>query len=337
MRGITLGYFLRRLGIFFLTIWIAASIIWLIPHLAPGDPISAMVARMISRSGFIENSGEIIAAWKAKFGLNDPLPVQYVKFLGNIVHLDFGYSLNNYPVTVNELIGEYLPWTVGLLVVAVTITFLLGNFLGAIMVWRKTPRLFKYLIPVGMLMTSLPSILAALFLTYVFAFLLNWFPLQYAYDALSVQPGLNPQFIGNVIQHGILPALSIVVVSFGYWTLGMRGMMITVEGEDYMQLARAKGLKPFYLLYRYMVRNAILPQITAFALTIGTLVGGQVLVEYVFSYQGMGSLIYSSILNQDYPVIEGATFILVFMTALAVLIIDLFYPLIDPRISYGRK
>lgn len=337
MRGITLGYFLRRLGIFFLTIWIAATIIWLIPHLAPGDPISAMVQRMVSRSGFVENSAEIIAAWKEKFGLNDPLPVQYLRFLGNIVHLDFGYSMNNFPITVSELIGEYLPWTMGLLVVAVTITFLLGNFLGAIMVWRKTPRLITMLIPVGMLMTSLPSILAALFLTYVFAFLLNWFPLQYAYDASSVQPGLTPQFIGSVLQHGFLPALSIVVVSFGYWTLGMRGMMITVEGEDYMSLARAKGLKPFYLLYRYMVRNAILPQITAFAITLGTLVSGQTLVEYAFSYQGMGQLIYTAILNQDYPVIEGATFILIFMTALAVLIIDLIYPLIDPRISYGGK
>src|SRR5579864_1559189 len=152
MRGITWGYFLRRLGIFFLTIYIAATIIWLIPHLAPGDPISAMVQRMVSRSGFVQNSGEIIAAWKAKFGLNDPLPVQYLRFLGNVIHLDFGYSMNNFPITVSSLIAEYLPWTMGLLVVAVTITFFFGNFLGAIMVWRRTPRLFKLLIPVGLIM-----------------------------------------------------------------------------------------------------------------------------------------------------------------------------------------
>src|SRR5260370_34955910 len=138
MRGITLGYFLRRLGIFFLTIWIAASIIWLIPHLAPGDPISAMVQRMVSRSGFVENSAEIIAAWKAKFGLNDPLPVQYLRFLGNIVHLDFGYSMNNFPIAVSELINEYLPWTMGLLLAAVTLTFFLGNFLVPILCLSKT-------------------------------------------------------------------------------------------------------------------------------------------------------------------------------------------------------
>jgi peptide/nickel transport system permease protein len=335
MGGITLGYFLRRLGIFFLTIWIAASIIWLIPRIAPGDPISAMVQRMIQTAGYVENSDKIIEGWKERFGLNDPLPVQYVRYLGNIVHLDFGYSLAYFPTGVNEIIGRALPWTMGLLLIAVSITFLFGNFLGAMLAWRGTPRLAKMLIPVGMIFTSLPSILAAIFLIYVFAFLLDWFPLGQPY-ALGMKPGLNLEFITSVIHHGTLPALAIVLVSFGYWTLGMRGMMITVEGEDYMHLARAKGLNPLYILYRYMVRNAILPQITAFAITLGTLVSGQILVEYIFSYQGMGTVIFNAITTQDFPVIQGTSFILIVMTALAVLIIDLIYPLIDPRISYER-
>ncbi len=336
MRGITLGYFVRRLGIFFLTVWIAGSIIWLIPHLSPSDPTAAIIGRLAAQSGHVENADKIIAGLKERFGLNDSLPVQYLRYLGNIVHLDFGYSMVQFPTPVSEIIGLGLPWTMGLLSLAAFITFFLGNFLGAIIVWTRTPRLIKWLIPIGMTFTSLPSILAALFLTYIFAFLLNWFPLTFAYDA-NIQIGLTPQFIGSVIQHGTLPALSIVIVSFGYWTLGMRGMMVTVQGEDYMNLARAKGLKPFYLLYRYMVRNAILPQITAFAITLGTLVSGQVLVEAAFSYQGMGSVIYAAILNQDYPVIQGTSFVLIFMTALAVFIIDLIYPLIDPRISYGSK
>ncbi len=331
----TAGYLARRLVVFVLTIWIAASLIWLIPRLAPGDPITAMVNRMIRSAGYIQNSDKIIEGWKIRFGLNDPLPVQYVRYLGNIIHLDFGYSLAYFPTTVNEIIGLALPWTVGLLLVATVITFLLGNFLGAIMVWRGTPRLIKVLIPVGMIFTSLPSILAALFLMYVFAFLLNWFPMIGSYD-VGLTPGLNGPFISSVIQHGTLPALAIVIVSFGYWTLGMRGMMITVEGEDYMQLARAKGLSPFYVLYRYMVRNAILPQVTAFAITLGTLVSGQILVEYIFAYQGMGTIIYNAISTQDFPVIQGTSFILIVMTATAVLIIDLIYPLIDPRISYER-
>ncbi len=335
MAGMTVGYLLRRLAIFFLTIWIAASVIWVIPRLAPGDPITAMITRLTARAGYVENSAMIVEGWKERFGLNDPQPVQYVRYLGNIIHLDFGYSMAYFPTTVSQIIGQALPWTLGLLLVAVTITFLLGNFLGAVMVWRGTPRLFRYLIPVGMIFTSLPSILAAIFLIYIFAFLLKWFPLIGPYD-VGMQPGFNAEFIGSVIRHGTLPALAIVLVSFGYWTLGMRGMMITVEGEDYMQLARAKGLNPFYVLYRYMVRNAILPQVTAFAITLGTLVSGQILVEYIFSYQGMGTVIYNAILTQDFPVIQGTSFMVILMTALAVLIIDLIYPLIDPRISYER-
>ncbi|MFN8448905.1 MAG: ABC transporter permease [Anaerolineae bacterium] len=335
MGGMTLGYLVRRLAIFFLTIWIAATVIWLIPRLAPGDPITAMVARMTTQAGFVENSDKIIEGWKARFGLNDPLPVQYIRYLGNLIHLDFGYSLAYFPTPVSQIIDQALPWTVGLLLVALTITFLLGNFLGALLAWRGSPRIAKLLIPVGMIFTSLPSILAAIFLLYIFAFLLDWFPLTGSY-ASGMKQQLTPEFIASVIQHGTLPALSIVLVSFGYWALGMRGMMITVEGEDYMQLARAKGLSSYYILYRYMVRNAILPQVTAFAITLGTLVSGQVLVEYVFLYQGMGNVIFSAIRNQDFPVIQGTSFILILMTALAVLIIDLIYPLIDPRISYER-
>src|SRR5205085_9065089 len=130
MRGITLGYFLRRLGIFFLTIWIAGSVIWLIPHLAPGDPGAAIIARMTSQMGNVENAAEIIAGFKERFGLNDPLPVQYVRYLGNIVHLDFGYSMAHFPTPVSDIISLALPWTLGLLSIAAITYFLLGNFLG---------------------------------------------------------------------------------------------------------------------------------------------------------------------------------------------------------------
>lgn len=336
MGRLTLGYFLRRFSIFLVTIWLAATLIWIIPRLAPGDPITAMVGRMIRQAGYVENSDVIIEGWRERFGLNDSLPVQYIRYLGNLVRMDFGYSLAYFPTTVGEIVGRALPWTVGLLLVAVTITFFLGNFLGALLAWRGTPKLVKYLIPVGMIFTSIPSILAAIFLLYIFAFFLDWFPLTGAYKA-GMTPSLSVEFITSVIHHGTLPALSVVLVSFGYWALGMRGMMITVEGEDYMHLARAKGLSPLYVLYRYMIRNAILPQVTAFAITLGTLVSGQVLVEYIFAYQGMGNVIFSALRNQDFPVIQGTSFILILMTALAVLIIDLIYPLIDPRISYERS
>jgi peptide/nickel transport system permease protein len=329
-------FLIRRLGIFFLTIWAAATIIWLIPRLAPTDPIAAMVAGMSSAGGFVEDSETIIEGWRERFGLDDPLPLQYVKYLGNLLTLDFGYSVANFPTPVSTIIGQALPWTIGLLLVAMVLTFLIGNFLGAIMVWTKTPGLIKAIIPLSMVFTSIPAILAGLFLLYIFAFTLNLFPTGNSY-AFDVTPGINLEFVGSVIKHGTLPALAIILVSFGFWALGMRGMMITVEGEDYMHLANAKGLAPFYVLYRYKIRNAILPQVTAFAIALGTLVSGVILVEYVFQYRGMGRVIYDAILARDFAVIQGSSFIVIVMTAFAVLIVDLIYPLIDPRISHGGE
>lgn len=336
MKGITLGYFLRRLGIFFLTIFIAATLIYIIPRLAPGDPIAAMVSRMSQQAGYIENSDKIIEGWRKRFGLDDPWYIQYVRYLGNLVSLNFGYSIANFPTTVREIIVRSLPWTIGLSLISIFLVFIVGNTLGALLAWKKTPAALKAFIPVTMVFTSVPSLLAGLILLYFFAFKLGWFPPNGAYGR-GIQPGWTWDFIRSVAWHGVLPVLSILIVSFGYWTLGMRGMMVTVEGEDYMTLAQAKGLNPFYALYRYMVRNAILPQVTALALSLGTLVGGQVLVEVVFSYRGMGNAIFTAIRNQDYPVIQGTSFILIFTTALAVFIMDMLYPLIDPRISHEGR
>jgi peptide/nickel transport system permease protein len=187
-----------------------------------------------------------------------------------------------------------------------------------------------------MVFTSIPPLLAAILLLYLFAIILDWLPLQGSYGR-GMQPELTWEYVQSVAQHSILPALSIVLVTFGYWALGMRGMMVTIEGEDYMTLARAKGLKPLSILYRYSIRNAILPQVTALALGIGSIVGGQILVEVVFQYRGMGQLIFTAIRNQDFSTIQGTSYMIIVTTALAVLILDLIYPLIDPRISYARN
>ena len=332
MAGLSLNYLLRRLLVFFLTVWVAASLIFIIPRLAPGDPIGAMIARMSQTEGFIENADIIIEAWRKRFGLDDPLHVQYLRFLGNTLRLDLGYSLANFPATVTELVGRALPWTIGLVGIATFIFFTVGNLCGALLAWRKTPKLLKVMIPISMTFTSVPPALFSLLLVYIFGFRIPIFPLVGAYGRGMV-PEFTAEFIGSVLYHGFLPAMSIVLVTFGFWALGMRGMMVTIEGEDYMILAQAKGLKPFYVLYRYMIRNAILPQMTALAVSIGTLINGSVLVEIMFTYNGMGSLIYSGIRNQDFGLIQGTSFILIVTSALAVLIIDLLYPLIDPRIS----
>ena len=243
-----------------------------------------MIARLSYQAGFVENSDQIIEGWKERFGLNDPIYVQYFRFMGGILQGDLGYSLARFPSTVAELVGRALPWTIGLVGIATFIFFTVGNLCGALLAWTKTPRLVRVMIPMSMIFTSIPPLLAGLLLVYVFGFLLELFPQTYAYSYKFAKPVFTIEFIANVIHHGFLPAMAIVLVTFGYWALGMRGMMVTIEGEDYMILAQAKGLKPFYVLYRYMIRNAILPQMTALAVSIGTLVSGSVLVEVIFNY-----------------------------------------------------
>jgi peptide/nickel transport system permease protein len=332
MGSFSLNYLLRRLAVFFLTVWVAATLIFIIPRLAPGDPISAMIARMSQFEGFVENADLIIEAWRKRFGLDDPIHVQYLRYLGNTLRLDLGPSMGFFPKTVSELVGRALPWTIGLVGISTFIFFTVGNLCGALLTWYKTPKLLRVMIPISMSFTSVPPALFSLLLVYIFGFKIPIFPQLDSYGRGMV-PAFTVEFIGSVLYHGFLPAMSIVLVTFGYWALGMRGMMVTIEGEDYMILAQAKGLKPFYVLYRYMIRNAILPQMTALAVSIGTLIGGSVLVEIMFTYKGMGSLIYAGIANLDFGLIQGTSIILITTSALAVLIIDLTYPLIDPRIS----
>ncbi|MEL6587373.1 MAG: ABC transporter permease [Pseudomonadota bacterium] len=333
MAGIPASYIKNRLITLVLTILIAATLIWIIPRLSPVDPAEIALGRMAAGAGSVADSDEILAQLRASMGIDQPLAIQYLRYIGNVLVFDFGISTASFPTPVSALIAQALPWTLGLMILSLLITFLIGNALGAFMAWDRTPKLARVAIPAAMVFTSIPPILSGLLLMWIFAAKLRWFPLTGSYG-LTVEPGWDWAFISSVISHGTLPALSIVIVTFGFWALGMRGLMITVQGEDYVKLAEAKGLRPRYILYKYMIRNAILPQITAFALKIGLLVAGQVLVERIFAYNGMGKLLYDAILNQDFPVIQGVSFVIILLTALSVFIVDLIYPLIDPRIRH---
>lgn len=333
MRRIPRDYLINRSITLALTVWIAATLIWIIPRLSPIDPADVMLSRMAAGGGAVANSEEILAQLQESFGLNDPLIIQYFKYIWNTLTFDFGLSTASFPTPVAALIAQALPWTLGLMILSLVITFVIGNLLGALMVWEESPRLVKVAIPAAMVFTSIPPILSGLLLMWVFAAQLRWFPLTGAYG-LMVEPGWTWGFAISVLHHGFLPALSIVIVTFGFWALGMRGLMITVQGEDYVTLAKAKGLRPRYILYRYMIRNAILPQITAFALKVGLLIAGQVLVERIFAYNGMGKLLYDAILDQDFPVIQGISYVIILMTAVSVFLVDLVYPFIDPRIRH---
>ena len=206
--------------------------------------------------------------------------------------------------------------------------------LGALAAWPRSPPIFRAIMPAFMVLSAIPFYLVGLVLIYLLAFRFNVFP-NGGGQELAAQPALTWDYIGDVLYHSILPAISIVLASIGFWGLGMRGMMVTVQGEDYMVFADAKGLKPARIFLGYGVRNAILPQVTALALSFGRIVSGSVLVEIVFAYPGIGTLLFQAIKLSDYFTIYGCVIILVLATGISMILVDLLYPLLDPRVRHG--
>lgn len=333
MRGVNLSYFVRRIGMFFLVIFVAASFNFMIPRLAPGNPIGAINSRMSQASAGIENGQALFEAYRKRFGLDDPLYIQYAKYMWNTLRFDFGESLSAYPAEVWDIIGPAIGWSMGLIGVSVILTFLLGITIGALLAWKGTPRLVKALLPITMLGGVLPYYLMAMLLLYLFAFTTRLLPMSGAVNS-SLPKGFNWPYISDLISHAILPAASIILTSIGGWALTMRSLVVNTIGEDYMLLAEAKGLPKRRILWWYAVRNAIPPQLAHLGIALGYVVSGAILVEIVFSYPGLGYQLYMSIVNSDYTVIQGITLILAISVGLAVLIIDLIYPRLDPRVTY---
>jgi peptide/nickel transport system permease protein len=336
MGGLTKEYVIKRLGMFLLTVWLGTTLIFFIPRLAPGDPVQAMIGRMVITGANVENADVLIESYRHRFGLDQPIIIQYFKFLYNSFTFNSGYSLAFFPSQVDDMIARGIPWTLGLLSTALLISFIIGNTIGALLAWRRTPKLVRLLLPISLTFTSIPAYMIGIMLLFVFSFTLDWLPFAGNFER-GLVPGWDWDFIISVLKHAILPALSIILVSMGGWALGMRGMMITTDGEDYMILSEAKGLSPTRIFLRYGIRNAILPQITALGVALGSLAGGSVLVEIIFTYPGIGHLLYTGILNSDYAIIQGVVFYVIVGVSIAVLILDLTYPLIDPRITYRRN
>lgn len=322
--------------VFVLVVWVAASLNFVILRLAPGDPVAGMLTRMAQQGGSVASSDEIIRAYRQTFGLDEPLAVQYVKYVASFARLDFGLSLSNFPTPVSTIIGAALPWTVGLLAASTLIAFGVGTLLGALLAWRSTPRVLRLMLPALMLAAAVPYYLLAILLLAIFAFGLHLFPVG-GTAAIGAPEATGLARVGEILGSSFLPALSIVLVGLGGWMLGMRALMVSVLGSDYLMMAEAKGLTGRRVLFSYAIRNAILPQVTVLALSLGTIVSGAVLVEVIFSYPGLGSTLYRAIQNADYTLIQGITFILVLAVGLAILVLDLLYPLLDPRIRYETR
>ncbi len=327
-------YLIKRIFLFFVIVWAAASLNFFLPRIGGGDPIRSKLLQQAAAGGAAQTGMEqMVQVYQEKFGLNDPLWRQYLTYLSGVFRLDFGYSMANYPTTVSSVMRQAIPWTAGLLFTATILAFIIGTILGALVAWPRSPKWLRYLLPPLLTLSAVPFFLLGLLLVYIFAFKLKWFPLFGGYT-----PGTFPEysfsFAQDVIRHSILPAFAILLAQIGFWAIGMRGMMVTAEGEDYMTFGEASGLKGRTLFTHYAMRNALLPQTTGLALSLGQVLSGALLVEVIFNYPGIGGVLYFSIRQFDYFVIQGIIFTVVLGVALATLAIDLLYPLLDPRIKY---
>jgi len=336
---VRLEYLIRRLLLFLIVVWVAASINFVLPRLSGGNAIRSQLLQQAAQGGYVQGNIEaMVAEFDKDFGLDKPLLEQYVIYIWNISHLDFGFSMASYPMRVSTLMGDALPWTLALLGISTAIAFSLGIFLGGLMAWPKTPRvLVNVLLPPFLTLSAVPYYMLGLLLLWVFAFQNHFLPIFGAYTPGTIPDWSDPEFLKDVAIHSILPALSIVLSALGFWALGMRAMMVTVQNDDFVQFAEAKGLKGRTVFYRYAGRNALLPQITALGLTIGHILSGALLVEIVFSYPGIGAVLYRSIKAYDYFAIQGIVFGVIVSITLATLVLDLVYPKIDPRINYAKS
>lgn len=329
-------YLIKRIGVFLLVIWLAATVNFFAPRLTGKDPIRQKLIQQSLLGGYVQQGlNDMVKEYDAKFGLDQPLGVQYVHYIVQMSHFDLGYSITNYPKTVGELMAVALPWTIGLLGVTTILAFLIGTFLGALMGWPRAPGFIQYLLPPLLTLSAIPYYLLGLILLYIFAFQTQLLPIFGGYSAGAI-PTMTIGFWLDVVRHAILPAMAIILAACGFWALGMRAMMVTVQGEDSMIFAEAKGLKGSTLFMRYAVRNALLPQVTALALSLGHILSGSILVEVVFSYPGIGSVLYHAISEFDYFTIQGIVFTIIVSIGLATLVLDLVYPLLDPRITYRK-
>jgi len=326
----------RRVIQLLLVIWVATTLNFLVPRLIPGDPVAAALAQMQASGGSQSFDVKAIAEqYNAKFGFDQPLVNQYVNYLGDLVHGDLGVSLLNPSQTVISKIAAALPWSVGLLLVATLVAFSVGTILGALLAWPRTPRALGLVTTPLLMLSTVPYYLLAILLIYLFAIVFKAFPPGNGFNPTTIL-AFNWNTALDIANHAILPALSIVLGAVGFWALGMRSLMVGVLGEDYITYADSKGLAPRRIFLRYGVRNALLPQITALALALATVVSGAILVEAIFNYPGLGGLLFSAVLGKDIFVVNGVVTVLILTLAFTVFLIDLVYPLIDPRIRHSR-
>lgn len=322
-------FLLHRTVFYLVTAWAAVTIDFLIPRLLPGTPVQAAMARF-QLPPEAEHSIEVA------FGVHphESLIAQYFSYWGNVLHGNLGVSFTYYPAPVSTVVGQTLPWTVGLVGVSTIIAWFLGTLLGILAGWFRGSW-FDLSVPAGAFFRGIPTFWIGTLLILVLGVFLHWFPVSGGY-ASELSPGWTLAFVGSLLKHAILPAVTIVLGSMAGHLLGMRNMMVTVLGEDYVIAAEAKGLPQHRIMLGYAARNAILPSVVTFALELGFVVSGALLVEQVFSFPGIGYTLFQAIVNQDYPLLQAIFLIITLAVLIANLLADVAFVLVDPRTRQAR-
>ena len=322
-----MAFIVRRLEFLAITLWAALTINFFLPRMMPGNPAEAMMARFHGRI-----NPQAIKALEVAFGVNtnESLWRQYLDYLNDVAHGRFGISITFFPDTVSHMVLQALPWTLGLIGVTTIIAFVLGTLAGMVSAWWRGGVADSLLPPVFVVLSAFPYFWVGLVCIFVISNLDRQFPVGFAFD-IGATMSLTWSFVGQVLTHALLPAFTIIITSIGGWILTMRNNMISTLSEDYVKMARAKGLSSLRIMTIYAGRNAILPNITGFALSLGFVLSGALLTEIIFTYPGIGYLLYQAVVGEDYPLMQAIFLIITIAVLAAVFMADLANAWLDPR------
>ncbi len=329
-------YIIPRLIQYFIVIFIGVTVVFLVPRFTPLNPVVTVLNMMTSYGAqYLDPSAieKLKETMMELYGLKGSIWEQYLNFWKRLFKGDFGPSLSIFPTPVISIIANSLPWTAGLLVVVAILSWIIGNILGGIAGYYADRRWSKVMSIVAMSIYPIPYYIMALVLLILFAYIFPIFPMVGGYS-IGLTPSFSLEFIFNVIKHAFLPALSLILIGIGWWFLSMRSLTSTIVAEDFVTYAEVMGIPSRKILFQYVMRNALLPQITNLALQIGGIFSGSLITETVFSYPGLGQLLYMAINNGDFNLIMGIAVLSIIGIATAALLIDLLYPLFDPRVRY---
>lgn len=325
-----MSYILRRFAFYLVAAWASITLNFFLPRWMPGDPGTVLMGQLGRQGTNVQP--EVIEAMRQAYGMSDdPLIFQYFDYMRNILRGEFGISTSWFPAPVTEVISTGVQWTVILMGTALLISFVLGCILGVIGAWKRGSWMDNITPPVFVFLGSIPYFWIAPLLLFAFSFHFGWFPARHAYNT-DLAPTWTFEYIGSVLSHMVLPVFSIVLVSVGGWLLGMRNTMIAILSEDYVTMAEAKGLSGRRVMFGYGARNALLPTLTSFGMSLGFILSGSLFTEMVFAYPGLGYLLINSVRQLDYPLMQGLFMMITFAVLIANFIIDILYVRLDPRI-----